>query len=884
MSISKQSKSGEYTVIYQNFGGVDLSGSSNQRLKNLRNMYIDYDSDDELILESIPGYRKIVSLGGKIHNIYSQVADDGYDYLIVHSGKFLYRLKIDDIDNISDITASFSVSDRKSSAFSVGSNLYILDGENITRVSGSGEFTLVGEEMYETKPYVPTLFYNGEEYEQKNLLTNRFKESQVLTSFEKINFGSSGLVYAVISKESRECKVIGYKPEAPEEDVYIPATTSIDGEEYSVTTVAASSFYEQANMRCVHILGGVKTIENNAFAKCVSLESVEFATTVESIGEYAFSGCIALERLYFGKMLKTVAQNAFYDCPSIHYIYYEGSESDFSLIEGTENLPDAMHEYLWEFAETTLQVNLYTPASSIYDVKIDKYNIPYMPIKNGELITGVILTNVNKKRYLGGTATVWGIMAESEKSDGEALLIDKAAIVGCTVCECFDGRVFLSGNKNFPNTVFYSQLINENPLYFGELNYFNDGTGRFCVTSMLSSGSSLCVFKEKDDGGGSIFYHTPKSTGENLLPRIYPVSYVHGGVECISESVSFFDDALFLTRNGVCALEKQTVAFERSIAIRSHNVNKSLLTENLNDARICIWCGYLVLLTSGKIYLADSRSAFVHKTGDHEYEWYLLEDIGTYKSDKPVYRYSEIPLENYTVKVGFENEKVSSPVATYQHPTYGEIKYTFENGVRYRVYYALERTGGTLSPAVAIHSVAHRLFFGTESGDICVFNNDKRGQMDPRYMPNEEDRAEYSRDFPRRIPAAYYNFCDRAPLYALETVSDNCRIPNLTKNTKKNSMTLKVKNFGAGSLNLEVKTDRSGYKEIFSLDGGIFDFSMMNFGTLAFTNEDNPTLPIKEKEKKWIEKQINIYSENISSPFGFYSLTYKFTPKGRIKL
>ena len=94
------------------------------------------------------------------------------------------------------------------------------------------------------------------------------------------------------------------------------------------------------------------------------------------------------------------------------------------------------------------------------------------------------------------------------------------AILGCTVCENFDGRVFISGHPELPNTVFYSardESGENNPLYFGELNYFCDGTGPFGVCSILAAAESLAIFKSGDDGGGSIYYHTPKETGDDYF-------------------------------------------------------------------------------------------------------------------------------------------------------------------------------------------------------------------------------------------------------------------------------------------------------------------------------------------------------------------------------
>jgi hypothetical protein len=307
--------------------------------------------------------------------------------------------------------------------------------------------------------------------------------------------------------------------------------------------------------------------------------------------------------------------------------------------------------------------------------------------------------------------------------DGE--ISGKDAIFGCTVAESFDGRIFLSGNPKLPNTVFYSSRDltgRNNPLYFGVLNYFNDGIGGFGVESMLAAGDSLAVFKSGDDGGGSSYYHTPKETGIVIMPKVYPVTYVHSGISAIGPSISFFDDPIFLSTLGVTALDKKAINLERSIATRSHNVNPRLLSENLKEAEMTKWLGYLVLLTGERIYLADSRETFSHSTGNVEYEWYFLSGIGSFSGGDTVYRFS-----NYAPEGFYVHERVGEVCS-------GEVYGTMENvvtvlyveidGKRYTVTSMEERVGGVFSPATCVHSPdGELLLFGTESGDVCIFNN-----------------------------------------------------------------------------------------------------------------------------------------------------------------
>jgi hypothetical protein len=87
---------------------------------------------------------------------------------------------------------------------------------------------------------------------------------------------------------------------------------------------------------------------------------------------------------------------------------------------------------------------------------------------------------------------------------------------------------------------------------------------------------------------------------------------------------------------------------------------------------------------------------------------------------------------------------------------------------------------------------------------------------------------------------------------------------------------------GSGSVVCEVGTDRSGYSENARIPNAEVDFSSFDFAYLAFETADHFTIPISEKEKMWIEKEIAISSSD-GAPIAIYSMSYRFTVKGRIK-
>ena len=117
----------------------------------------------------------------------------------------------------------------------------------------------------------------------------------------------------------------------------------------------------------------------------------------------------------------------------------------------------------------------------------------------------------------------------------------------------------------------------------------------------------------------------------------------------------------------------------------------------------------------------------------------------------------------------------------------------------------------------------------------------------------------------------------------MTTVNDNGGIPHLTKSTVKHSLAVKLRSIGTGDIICEVGTEKRGYKEIARLPDATLNFSEFDFSSLSFENNDFITLPLREREKGWIEKSVGFYSDKYASPFGISSLSYRFFIKGRIK-
>ena len=882
------SRSTEYTRKYSDFLGVDLSNngrdSDKHRFSYMQNMYKDYEVDGQTI-ESVPGYRCILTMSSsyKMNGIYVQKTNDGA-YLLLHASSNLYRVSAADLDSLSLGSSIFSMQNKKTSGFAYGTDFYIMDGTKIIKINKNGAVTTIGSTE---SCYVPTVYYNGEKYEQRNLLSDSAIEKYDIASSDTYSYGTPGLIYTVVNEELGYCALTGRKSTVTGK-VVIPQKARIGNSEYKVIKISGNAFLADTNISEVIISEGVEEICQSAFRNCTSLSSLKLPTSMKTLGASCFYGCTALQSVYFGYGLSKIDVTAFGNCTAFSNVYYEGGENELALVENSNLLNDKTISYYSKYQGITVAFRVYSSVKSITKVNVNGISKSFT-LYSDELGNSYVMLSFDNKSDIDGASIEIQETLNQYTSNfgnhGASEISGQNAIACCTIAELFDGKIFFSGNQFLPNTVFYTSIDKSgknNPLYVGEHNYFNDGVGQYPVISLLCVRNSLAVFKQGDDGTGSIFYHSKKDTGDNLIPVIYPVSYVHSGICALSKAINFLDDPVFLTSSGLVALKQNDISNERSIEIRSHNVNRALLKENLTEATLAEWQGYLCVCVNGKIFLGDPRAMFRHNSGNLEYEWFIIDPIGYYYNDKVLYRFATSYKEGYTLHPDGDKQ-VTTTIYT---STKNGVKtyYTNIGGVKYNAYTTGERYAGTYYPSYIFTAYNNYLFFGGERGGLFMFNNDKRG-VAPSFLSEQAnfDAAEYAKMYANRIHPEFYSFANHAVKYCVTTVYDDCDVPNMTKNTVKHSLAIKYKSYSHANIICEIGTDTGGFEEACNFSSSGINFEDINFKYLTFAVGDYFTIPINEKEKNWIEKQINLFTEDYNTPIGICSITYRYTIKGRIK-
>lgn len=868
--MSLLTNSDTYSKYYGDFRGVDFSSDHtqvhDQRLAYAVNMYKDYQSGQGHGIETIPGFRRRVNLPGdsEVYGIHSFKFRNDLGKIttrvLIHAGTSLYiwynyplscnveraqQLVLPDSYSDSSGVKTFTMDLSPYHVFGI-KEICLRDGTSLYKglwSYGGGVLTLSGSNLIPGQ-IVTIIYTEGGDLSpiDVNIEMNTVKSTSfVFNNRMYIIDGKNYLVYD------------GERISSVLKSAYIP-TTHINivpsGE-----NADAGRQKENRNMLCS-----------------------EFKHTFIADGE-------TTDFYMNEKQLEGIAEVKVYG-----KILTEGTDYAVDLIRGAVKLAEAPKR-----PEEVAQVQAEDGEDLCYP----------------ELYAGVEITALK----------AW-------KDDEGANIED--SITKCTVAAVFDNRVFLSGNPNHPNRIFWSALNNAS--YFPVINWDDEGVGDSPVTGMLAVAGTLMVLKADTRQDGSVYFHTPLETGDDLNPKQYPSTPGLNGTGCLGACVNFLDDPVFVSRLGLEAMGQLSVRLERAIEHRSSLVDARLVNLDLSGAVLEEWNGYLFLLVDGKVFMADSRQRYTHDTGVMQYEWYYLEDIGVYEHQYPEYRYAADLHElagakvQYCVRCGnsasaceCENTEgiielelkiandVYSPEYMESRSLVGEVvnKPASEEGkevhmfsqmvsatidgsecnvqVHYTVRelededtgvlvsrdaYLCEKPGnfigGEFSPAVCLKSIDDNLFFGTSSGAICSFNFDLRG--------DDGD-----------MPASAYSFDGRTIFCGCATKMDNCGIPHLTKNTLKKSTVVKTKTLPSAAAKIKIRTNRKPYEQIARISSKTFSFDDMDFSDFSFVTSEQSLFAVKEKEKKWVEKQHFIYSDEYLKPFALYYVAFRYTIAGRYK-
>lgn len=326
-----------------------------------------------------------------------------------------------------------------------------------------------------------------------------------------------------------------------------------------------------------------------------------------------------------------IFNNIFYIKDGLNFLRYDGE----SLIDVIGFIPTTLISGNPKGGGTKYQnVNMlskYRKNSFVSDGKTKEYKCNVEEFTSSIVkvwINDILLTTGYTVDITTGTVNFTEAPPEPDTTGQDNVIIQfekevpgyKERILKCTLLSVFDNRVFFSGNKDFPNTLWNSSL--EDPSYCNDQDYYVEGLDLSPIRAIVPGNNALWVFKEPSEANTTVFYHTP--TIDSEYGKIYPSTHSNVAIGCVSTGINFNDDIVFFSPRGMEGISgditKEQVISHRSIMIDS----KLLSEERYKDLILQEWLGYLFVIIGKKVFLADSRAMFTNEN-HNEYEWFYWE-------------------------------------------------------------------------------------------------------------------------------------------------------------------------------------------------------------------------------------------------------------------
>lgn len=207
------------------------------------------------------------------------------------------------------------------------------------------------------------------------------------------------------------------------------------------------------------------------------------------------------------------------------------------------------------------------------------------------------------------------------------------AFFGCKTVAIYGtglvNAVFVGGcdDDDFSSRVWYSQT--GDPTYFPDLNYFVAGSNDTKIMGLIKVGEYLGCVKQGSSIDSTIYLAYPVSFDDDTA---YAVKQSVTGIGALSKRcfANVEDASLFLSKEGIMAIEPTSTESERQVKNRSFYINKKMLAEDdLQDAFAYVWNSLYILCVNSHCYVLDSsqKSSWANEKTNLQYEAYYWDNI-----------------------------------------------------------------------------------------------------------------------------------------------------------------------------------------------------------------------------------------------------------------
>lgn len=407
-------------------------------------------------------------------------------------------------------------------------------------------------------------------------------------------------------------------------------------------------------------------------------------------------------------------------------------------------------------------------------------------------------------------------------------LNDSPEIIRCDKVVVYDNRVFLANAPTIKREYYWSAL--NDPTYFPYYNFEHAGNDNdLQVASLILMSDGIALIKNGQGQNACIYNISGVKTGDDTAPTVYANKLVSSNIGGYI-GTNFLNDIVYLGKYGLEGITRLDLHNERNTEHRSTMVDGKLSNElNLNQAKMCVYRGYLIILINGKCYLADSRQRFSSELSSLEYEWYFWNNIGVYQKDES------------------SNEN-------------------------------------NFCEATELCEFDDKLFLGTTNGCVCQFKTDmlKCNQLNMPIGTGELVSSAYSDESLVEKNGAYEVIAN--VIYSCWTTPfDDFGFRNRLKRCNKKGAMADLKSFSHSICKLALRSNRQAFGELKRHNGGYFDFGDMDFEDFTFNTDEKNVFYFKPKYKKWERLSIMFYSDELRKPFGIFGVNIEAYVMGYAK-
>ena len=149
------------------------------------------------------------------------------------------------------------------------------------------------------------------------------------------------------------------------------------------------------------------------------------------------------------------------------------------------------------------------------------------------------------------------------------------------------------------------------------------------------------------------------------------------------------------------------------------------------------------------------------------------------------------------------------------------------------------------------------LYFGTEDGRICRFNDDmttERGEIEP---------SAYSDDGEAIVAEWATNLSDDGDFMRLKTM-------------KKKGSGIMLKTYLRSGVEVCIRTDKEFEREILNKSAGIFNFEDIDFNDFTFNTSEYSVIPFNAKFKKYKAIQVICRNDKVNQAFGILGIIRRY--------